>query len=185
MTLALVRHGRTPWNLAQRMQGTTDIALADEGRRDALAAADALAGFARDGTHWKRVVASPLARARESAELIAERLGHGDIDVIDALIEREYGAVEGLPVADVRERWPSGEYPGAESLTQVADRAVAILLALADLPGPTIVVGHGTVLRTGIARLLGTPYPRIRNGQVVLLDRVDGEWRVHEAAPGV
>jgi broad specificity phosphatase PhoE len=68
-TLLLVRHGETDWNAEGRLQGHTDTPLNELGRRQALTLADELAG---DGI--EAVYSSDLARARETAEIVAERL---------------------------------------------------------------------------------------------------------------
>lgn len=163
--LALVRHGRTSWNLERRLQGRTDRPLDDIGRRQAQAAALTLAS-----RPWTSVVCSPLARAQETAALIAAELGT-PAPVPDAcLLERDYGVAEGVTVAEAFERWPDGLYPGAESPACLAERSGTALRRLAALPEPTIVVGHGAFLRAGIEALTGSPFPRILNGDIVLAE---------------
>lgn len=163
MTLALVRHGRTPWNHERRMQGRSDIALDEHGRRQADAAGRELAR-----RPWERVVSSPLSRAVESAALIAAHLPGVPVSVDSDLIERDYGAAEGLTVAEAYEQWPSHDYPGAESESEVASRAVGALGALLAA-SDTVVVAHGTLLRIGVQSLTGATCSRILNGEVLLL----------------
>jgi uncharacterized phosphatase len=163
--LALVRHGRTSWNLERRLQGRTDRPLDDIGRRQAEAAARTLAS-----RPWASVLCSPLSRAQETAALIAAELGT-PAPVSDVrLLERDYGVAEGITVAEAHERWPDGHYPGAESPASLAARSGRALQCLAALPEPTIVVGHGAFLRAGIEALTGRSFPRILNGDVVLVE---------------
>jgi len=67
--LLLVRHGETDWNAAGRLQGHTDRPLSDHGREQARRLADELAG-----EDLEAIYASDLARARETAEIVGERL---------------------------------------------------------------------------------------------------------------
>lgn len=166
MTLALVRHGRTEWNLARRMQGRSDISLDAHGRAQA-AAVGALLSRAR----WHRVVSSPLARAAESAALIGEHLPGAARSVDDRLVERDYGLAEGRPVSEAHECWPDGDYPGAEPLPELIDRARRSVLEIEGYEGDSVIVSHGTLLRAVIEDLSGSACPRILNGQIVLLER--------------
>lgn len=165
MTLALVRHGRTPWNLERRMQGRSDIPLDEVGRAQADAAGRLLAEAV-----WHRVVSSPLQRAVLSAEIIRRHVGDLPFGTDPVLLERDYGDADGLPVAEAWERWPDGEYPGSEPVDATRDRAAGAFRSLARAEGSTIVVAHGALLRAGIQALTGSDCPRIGNGEVVLLE---------------
>jgi broad specificity phosphatase PhoE len=88
-TLLLVRHGETDWNAEGRLQGHTDMPLNDLGRRQARALADELAG---DGI--EAVYSSDLARASETAEIVAERLGL-PVGLDPDLREKDWGTWEG------------------------------------------------------------------------------------------
>ena len=65
-----LRHGETTWNAAGRTQGQLDAPLSERGRQQALAAAEALKGEPIDS-----IIASPLSRARDTAEAAADALG--------------------------------------------------------------------------------------------------------------
>src|SRR3982751_5651517 len=89
-TLLLARHGETDWNASGRLQGHTDRPLNDYGRRQARELADRLGD---DGI--AAIYASDLSRAKETAEIVGERLGLPV--VIDAdLREKNWGNWEGL-----------------------------------------------------------------------------------------
>lgn len=166
--LYLVRHGETEWNLARRIQGSTDIPLNDTGRRQAARTADLLAR-----RHFDAVLSSPLSRAAETADIIADRLGLPEPRRVPAMVERRYGAAEGLDYRTIDARYPQGTpVPGRESREKVAARAVPALLALAaELPGRRLcVVTHGGVIRSvlnevepGETRFHGVP---ITNGSI-------------------
>ncbi len=174
MTLVLVRHGETAWNAERRMQGRTDNPLNATGRAQAREVAIALEGVVAD-----RVVASPLVRARQTAGVVAAHLGLVDVVIDGDLLERDFGDAEGMPVAGVAERWPDGDYPGAEPLAAVAARGAR---ALARWRGEdAIVVAHGVLLRATLERITGAPVARIRNGEPLLL-HADGRLERPAAA---
>ncbi len=144
--LYLVRHGETDWNLARRIQGSTDIPLNDTGRAQAERAGALLARRSWDG-----IASSPLSRAYETAQIIGTAVGIAEIEVLDDLVERAYGAAEGLMDREVSHRFP-GEtiVPGRETRDAVAARVVPSLLDLAGRhPGKNLIVTtHGGVIRT-------------------------------------
>ena len=90
-TFALVRHGQTDWNAERRLQGSTDIPLNDVGRGQARDAAAVLSPY-----EWDAIVSSPLSRAAETADLIAEGLGLTVSRRVPELTERSFGPAEGM-----------------------------------------------------------------------------------------
>ena len=131
-TLVLVRHGRTPLTESHKISGGDgdDPNLSDAGRRDAAAAASLIQQLGREG-RWKHippvaaVVASPMNRTRETAEIIAEPLGLS-VSLIENLREIGFGDWDGLTNEQVAEQTPDaleawqGSYtvapPNGESL---------------------------------------------------------------------
>ena len=99
--LLLVRHGLTDWNREGRFQGHLDPPLSDDGREQARLIATRLAASAKEPA--RRIVSSPLLRALETAEIIAEALGLPTDKVVrDArLRELGQGAWEGRTHAEL------------------------------------------------------------------------------------
>jgi broad specificity phosphatase PhoE len=159
--VAFVRHGESEWVREGRFQGQGDSPLSDLGRRQALLTARRIARRSRrpalplPAVPPRNVVHSPLARAAETAELIARAVsgGRGD-DAVErpvplraepGFLEIGQGDWEGVPSAEVTERW--GELleawrrdpivawaPGGESVAEVDVRVRAALVELlADL----------------------------------------------------
>lgn len=170
MRVLLVRHGETAWNVEGRHQGQTfDIPLSDQGREQALALASRLAA-----QPLARAVASPLLRARQTAEVA---LGHrGGLLALDAdLREISHGQWEGRTLAEIRakdpetltawrERPEQTRLPGGETLQEVQERAWAALArATEGLKGEDtlLLVTHDGINRVLLCRILGLPLARV------------------------
>ncbi|MFF9812475.1 bifunctional RNase H/acid phosphatase [Streptomyces sp. NPDC014006] len=166
-TFVLLRHGETPLTPQKRFSGSggTDPALSDIGREQAERVAAALA---RRGT-IQHIVASPLARTRETAGIVAARLGL-EVTVEDGLRETDFGAWEGLTFAEVRERHPedlnawlaspdAAPTGGGESFAATATRVAAARDKLiAAYAGRTVLlVTHVTPIKTLLRLALGAP----------------------------
>ncbi|MER6129914.1 histidine phosphatase family protein, partial [Streptomyces sp. NPDC001795] len=166
-TFVLLRHGETPLTPLKRFSGSggSDPALSGIGRRQAELVAGALAAR---GT-IQAVVSSPLARCRETAGVVAARLGL-DVGVEEGLRETDFGAWEGLTFAEVRERYPDDMNAwladpeaepsgGGESFGAVADRVAAARdRLLASYAGRTVLlVSHVTPIKTLVRLALGAP----------------------------
>jgi probable phosphoglycerate mutase len=144
--LFLVRHGETDWNKIRKIQGVSDIPLNDAGRGQATALGDILAAHRFDV-----IVSSPLSRARDTASIIAGRLGMPGPLIVDGLIERNYGEAEGANGLELDRLYPPGtEIPGRETREAVTERSVAALQQLAqDYPDADVLaVAHGGVIRS-------------------------------------
>ncbi|UKA71520.1 histidine phosphatase family protein [Arthrobacter sp. FW306-06-A] len=176
-TFALVRHGQTDWNAERRLQGATDIPLNDVGRGQAREAVAVLAPY-----EWDAIVSSPLSRAAETADLIAEGLGLTVSRRVPELTERSFGPAEGMQAGPELEalRVPGG-FKGAESEDEAADRGIAALEALADeFRGQRLlVVTHGTLLRVTLSRAIGQTLASVDNAVLNLAHHhaIDG-WKL-------
>ncbi|MGW2031851.1 bifunctional RNase H/acid phosphatase [Streptomyces sp. NPDC001811] len=166
-TFVLLRHGETPLTPQKRFSGSggTDPSLSAAGREQAHRVAESLA---RRGT-IQAVVASPLARTRETAEIVAARL-RLDVTVDDGLRETDFGAWEGLTFGEVRERHPDDldawladpeAHPtgGGESFAETATRIAATRdkLIAAHAGRTVLLVTHVTPIKTLVRLALGAP----------------------------
>ncbi|MPY55175.1 bifunctional RNase H/acid phosphatase [Streptomyces acidicola] len=166
-TLVLLRHGETPLTPEKRFSGSggSDPALSGVGRYQAERVAAALAAR---GT-IQAIVSSPLARCRETAGIVAARLGLR-VGVDDGLRETGFGAWEGLTFGEVRERYPEdldawlgspGARPtgGGESFEAVARRVAATRdeLVTAYAGRTVLLVSHVTPIKTLVRLALGAP----------------------------
>ncbi|PRY70468.1 putative phosphoglycerate mutase [Glaciihabitans tibetensis] len=171
--LYLVRHGETDWNRARRIQGSTDIPLNDTGRAQAATTGALLAR-----REWDAIISSPLSRAYETASIIARETGLAAPTTRDTLVERGYGAAEGLDHREVDTRFPDGEeVPGRESRDEVMERVVPALLSIAaEHPGENvIVVSHGGVIRAVLSAIEpDNAHGTITNGSIHSVRIADG-----------
>ena len=159
--VTLIRHGETSANVEGVWHGSIDTALTPRGRSQAERVAEHIARTRADA---RALYASPLARARDTAQPIAERLGLSPRLEPD-LREYHLGEWEGISYATLArehrlfERMrddPDWRPGGGESARQVAERLARNLLAIAERhPGErVIVVSHGGALTLGLGLLL-------------------------------
>jgi probable phosphoglycerate mutase len=180
MRIGLIRHGRTAWNEAGRLQGRTDIPITDE-ERDRLSAL-------RLPPAWTQadILASPLSRARETAEILAGTSVRTD----DALMEMNLGAWEGKrgvdlladPASgytDVEEAGWDRRAPGGEDWRAVWARVQPVLDGLTR---DTLIVSHMNVMRATLATAhdwdFASPMPfQIKRYRIYPLRLIEGVWR--------
>ena len=186
VTLILVRHGQTDWNVNGRYMGWTDEGLNAEGLRQAGMLAQRL-------ERWpiSAVYSSPLKRAFRTAEMAA---GPHSLPVqsVEDLGEMRIGAWEGMFAGDIAARYPElwktwrtspGDFrmPGGESLGEVRERAVRAFNRMTDSSEGKMVlaVTHDVVVRLLAAHCLGVSediYRRLEvgNASMTVIER-DGE----------
>jgi broad specificity phosphatase PhoE len=152
--LSTVRHGETEYNRENRYAGTIDVPLNEGGRNDVCHAAMHIKSMKFDV-----VIASPLKRAIETAQILTE--GHVEIVPSSYAQERNYGILQGCAYADVEKIRPpihfikvGGDYhslnpPQAETFEELRARAEAFYeYILTHFMGQRIlVVSHGVFLQ--------------------------------------
>jgi len=169
MRILLARHGETPWNAEGRYQGQEDIPLSLVGEAQARALGARLADVRID-----RAVASPLVRAKTTAEFALGDARKTQLVTDPGLMEIAHGTWEGLLASEIRDRdgerlqaWRDAPdtvlMPGAggESLQMVFDRAWPAFARATEGLGDDdtlLVVAHDAVNRVLLCRLLGIPF---------------------------
>ncbi len=180
MTLYAIRHGETEWNAAGKIQGSTHAPrLTERGREQAAELGRLLAGKEID-----LIVSSDLARAVETAEIVA--------DILDRRIDRQspdfregsFGECEGITFTEAGAKYPgyfsgiefpagSLPIPGAETREALYERIEnAIAKLRAEFPHQSILfVGHA-----GVIRMLD----RLHRGQSPKTDSALGDLSVRQ-----
>jgi broad specificity phosphatase PhoE len=179
--MVLLRHGVTEHNLGDCYQGRLDTRLSQEGRNQVRCAVPALLDLG-----IARVFSSPLLRALESAEIIAEPLGCG-VSIFPDFSERSMGVFEGLnrdeakrcfPLLCRREVMHSFNWapPGGETLAEVAKRVRSGLMRLLATPPPSsVLVTHGT-----IAKVIHWLSGKASDGEFFRYSLANGAFEVYE-----
>lgn len=172
-TLILARHAEAEYEASEwEDEGGSLTAL---GRRQAAALGESLAR--RRVAH---VWTSTLARAVQTGEIVAARLGVG-VTTRLGLREFSVGEHRGVPLSvdpfvQTYLRWLDGELdvrvPGGETGREIADRFDAVLREVADThPGETVlVVSHGGVLRLSVPSLCRMQVPPARLGNCATIE---------------
>jgi broad specificity phosphatase PhoE len=174
----LARHGQTAYNLERRFQGQLPVPLDDTGRAQA-------AELAKRATEHDFAVmwCSPLRRARETADIIARRLGlepREDKRLMETdagdWTDRTFAEVES-EAPDQLARFLGGDptfaFPGGESFAQQGVRVAAALYDIKHAETPALVVCHGVVIRIALFQrseqgaALADPVP---NASLIALD---------------
>lgn len=155
-SILLLRHGETEWNLQRRYQGRSDSALTATGVAQAHAIGRLLGALPCADT--ARIIASPLGRARRTAEIIREHFTAApELRFDDRLRELSLGSWDGLTYSEITARCPGvfdgqGRYdwyfrsPDGECYDAFAARLGAWLLEQ-KAAHALVVVTHGIVTR--------------------------------------
>ncbi|MBI3838592.1 MAG: histidine phosphatase family protein [Planctomycetia bacterium] len=166
MKLFCVRHGETFYNLSGRIQGQSDSELSPLGQRQCQAVAEALGTLALDA-----IIASPLHRALDSAQCVADKLNMS-VQVDPRLMEIDAGIFQGLcwdeidrqfPAEAARWRSQDPDYriPEGESRRDLMNRARDAFCAIREAGyRQAVVVAHGGSLSAAFKALLEIPAGR-------------------------
>jgi broad specificity phosphatase PhoE len=179
----LARHGQTAYNLERRFQGHLPVPLDDTGLKQAADLAE------RASTHeFAALWCSPLLRARETADVVAERIGIEPCEE-PRLMETDAGDWTGRLFVDVQAEHPDGfagfingnpnfAFPGGESFAQQGVRVAAALAYVERGDLPALVVCHGVVIRIALYQRAGHKVAlaeRVPNAALVPLDPAEAE----------
>lgn len=174
--LYFTRHGQTIWNVENKVCGATDIELTDLGREQAKALGEKIKGLP-----IQEILASPLIRARETAEHISKISGI-PVRVEEKLREQNFGKYEGGPrdsqeFLEAKKRFVD-RFGDGESMLMVAARIYALLEQLVKEDKIYLLVAHN-----GIARVVHSYFCDMENEayakhSVRNCELVEYEWKV-------
>jgi len=180
--LTLMRHGESVGNADNLYQGQLDYPLTDNGRLQARLLGER---WQAEGRSFTGIVTSPLLRALETAEIIAQHVP-AKIELDSNWKERDYGKLSGLTAAQAGEQHPRPAYLGlyqpmavnGETQWELFLRAGQAIQDLLRRPlGSYLVVAHGGILNMAMHAILGIspmanyegPYFHLRNAAFTTL----------------
>ncbi|HEY2632970.1 MAG TPA: histidine phosphatase family protein [Solirubrobacteraceae bacterium] len=183
MSVYLARHGQTAYNLERRFQGHLPVALDETGIEQAADLAERASGY-----EWATLWCSPLLRARETADIVAGRIGLQPREE-PRMMETDAGDWTDRLFVDVQAEDPDGfagfiegrpdfGFPGGESFAQQGVRVAAALADIEQGELPALVVCHGVVIRIALFQRAGHKVAlaeRVPNAALVPLDPVEAE----------
>jgi 2,3-bisphosphoglycerate-dependent phosphoglycerate mutase len=160
--LTLLRHGESTGNALGLLQGRADYELSPFGRQQAISLA---VRWVVEAAHFERIISSPLTRAQQTAEIIANALDI-PIEQDPDWMERDYGNLNGrkLSEQDLRTLRRNFKLPSkplgetGESQWDVYHRAEhAVIKLLQHPPARYLVVAHGGIINQAFRYILGLP----------------------------
>jgi 2,3-bisphosphoglycerate-dependent phosphoglycerate mutase len=167
--LTFMRHGRSRADDEEVHEGRYDSPLTEVGRAQVQARANL---WKEQGVAYDLIIASPLCRARESAEIIVETLG-SPLEVNPDWMEFDNGHLAGMPEAEAAIRFPKPDfhnpylhYHGSrESEWDFYSRAArAVQNVIMNGPGSYLVVAHGGILNSALRTIMQSPVPTNESG---------------------
>ena len=157
-----LRHGESTGNAESRWQGQSDYPLTERGRAQANALAER---WKKEGAKFDLAIASPLLRAKETAEIIASAL-HVKLELDEVWLERDIGEIEGMTAEQVQQRprppyitpydSVGGDGEGDWELFLRAGQALHSLLKRSA--GSYLIVSHGGLLNQLMHAIVGVAH---------------------------
>ncbi len=167
--ITFVRHGESVGNAENRFQGQSDYPLSEKGRQQARALAEV---WFAEGINFDTVIASPLERARETAEIISARLGLSAVELDPIWLERDNGKRSGMTWDEVQKHYPDPPFVNPyEKIGETGEGDWALYLRggqavqglLLRKPGRYLISSHGAILNMVFYAILGiAPQPNFQ-----------------------
>ena len=195
--LTLVRHGQSDWNNKNLFTGWENPGLTKKGVEEAHKTGNLLK---EENKNYSYLFTSILDRAINTADIILEELGIGQINVIrdQALNERDYGELTGLNKDAARKKWGEDQVhiwrrsfdvppPGGESLKDTAERVIPYfrdkILPLLIEDKNILISAHGNSLRALVMHIEGLSSEEIltreiATGQPISYEFFDGKFKL-------
>ena len=196
-SLTLVRHGQSDWNNKNLFTGWENPGLTKKGVEEAHKTGNLLKA---ENKNYSYLFTSILDRAINTADIILEELGIGQINVIrdQALNERDYGELTGLNKDAARKKWGEDQVhiwrrsfdvppPGGESLKDTAERVIPYfrdkILPLLIEDNNILISAHGNSLRALVMHIEGLSSEEIltreiATGQPISYEFFDGKFKL-------
>ncbi|MCS6994648.1 MAG: histidine phosphatase family protein [Anaerolineales bacterium] len=168
--ITLLRHGESVGNAENRLQGHADFPLSETGREQARKLA---ARWKVEGVNFDCVITSPLLRARETAQIIAEALGIPNFETDSLWMERNMGLRSGMTLDEIRARYPEPPFlnpyqswseQGESDWELYLRGGQALHKLLLRPPARYLVVSHGAILNKVLYSILGITPQANRQG---------------------
>ncbi len=173
MKIYFIRHGETDWNVENKIQGSNDIDLNENGISQALALGEKVKKL---GLPIHKLYTSPQIRARKTAELLSEAL-EIEYKIAEGLEEMNLGRWEGLTWKQVKEEdseafhqwYPNRSMqktPDGESYREVLSRSLAAVQSILKKESKDIaIVSHGAVIKCLLCHINKVPFDHMNQFQ--------------------
>lgn len=184
--VCLIRHGQTDWNAIRRLQGQENVPLNETGRAQAEIVSEMIRKIHAAGVTFGAVYTSPLSRASETADSIAQSLNLPEAVVLDSLIERDYGSLSGLTLDERRRMFPGGEKQAGnvESVPAAASRMLSAVDEMID-HARLIHAEKRTVIGVTHSGLINACFSRLTSGEIGTGRTVSGNCSMSCIAAGI
>jgi 2,3-bisphosphoglycerate-dependent phosphoglycerate mutase len=184
MKILFVRHGESVDDIENRYGGWADFDLTEKGKKQVAQSAEKISTL---DEKFEIVLSSPLKRAFQSAEIIADQLDV-KLDVFEYLKERNLnGILAGMIKSEAKEKYPdqvkklqNWEYvDGSERTLDINNRVkTAIKLMIAKKHNSLVAVTHGLFLMTFFKEMMNMNVTKVGDGAFVLVEEKNGKFNI-------
>ncbi|GAB3053722.1 histidine phosphatase family protein [Virgibacillus ainsalahensis] len=177
-TICLVRHGETDWNFYGKLQGKTDIPLNDTG----IIQAEETGKFL-NASDYDVIIASPLKRAKRTAEIINTYLDL-PFAVMEDFAERSFGDAEGMMLEERKTQYPDKRYPNQEKVEDFHSRVMAGIdkITIEHPDKRVLLVAHGAVINAILSIIsngkIGSGKTKLMNACISNIHFQQDQWNV-------